>query len=203
MTDDQARAHLRAADPVLAGLIDRTPGFDPRSWLADLPPMDMFGAIVFMVTGQQLSVASARGILNRLLARFDDRMPTPAELRTMSVDDLRAVGLSRAKAATLRAVAGEFADGSLRESDLRRRSDEEIEARLITIPGIGPWTVHGVLIIALNRPDVVLPGDLALRKIIRSEYGLDHLPTQREVLAIAQPWRPYRSLAVAYLFRAT
>jgi DNA-3-methyladenine glycosylase II len=203
MTDDQARAHLRAADPVLAGLIDRTPDFDQRSWLADLPPMDMFGALVFMVTGQQLSVASARGILNRLLARFDDRMPTPAELLTMSVDELRAVGLSRAKAATLRAVAGEFADGSLRESDLRGRSDEEIEARLITIPGIGPWTVHGVLIIALNRPDVVLPGDLALRKIIRSEYDLDHLPTQREVLAIAQPWRPYRSLAVAYLFRTT
>jgi len=202
MTDDQARAHLRAADPVIAGLIDRAPDFEPRSWLAHLPTMDVFGALVFMVIGQQLSVASARGIFNRLLVGFDDRMPTPAELLTKSVDELRAVGLSRAKAATLRAVAAEFADGSLRESDLRRRSDEEIEARLTTIPGIGPWTVHGVLIIALDRPDVVLPGDLALRKIIRVLYDMDHLPTQREVLAIAQPWRPYRSLAVAYLFRS-
>jgi DNA-3-methyladenine glycosylase II len=73
---------------------------------------------------------------------------------------------------------------------------------LTAIPGIGPWTVQGALIIALQREDVVLPGDLALRKAVQVAYQLDHLPAQQEVLAIAETWRPYRSLATSYLFSA-
>ena len=80
--------------------------------------------------------------------------------------------------------------------------DEQIIAQLTKVPGIGPWTVQGALILGLNRADVVLPGDLALRKAVRNAYQLDHLPTPAEVLAIAEPWRPYRSLATLYLFRA-
>ena len=75
-------------------------------------------------------------------------------------------------------------------------------AELTAIPGIGPWTVQGAMLIALQREDVVLPGDLALRKAIQVAYQLDHLPTQQEVLAIAEKWRPYRSLATSYLFSA-
>ena len=75
-------------------------------------------------------------------------------------------------------------------------------AELTAIPGIGPWTVQGALIIALQREDVVLPGDLALRKAVRAAYQLDHLPAEQEVLAIASKWRPYRSLATSYLFQA-
>ena len=96
---------------------------------------------------------------------------------------LRATGLSGRKVETLRAVAAQFADGTLRDEDLRAMDDGEIETRLTAIPGIGPWTVHGMLIIALDRPDVVLPGDLALRKVMQRAYGLDHLPTQDEVRA--------------------
>ena len=81
-------------------------------------------------------------------------------------------------------------------------SDEEIEAQLTAIAGIGPWTVHGMLIIALDRPDVVLPGDLALRKVVQRAYGLEALPSHDEVVRIAAAWRPYRSLATAYLFQA-
>jgi len=103
---------------------------------------------------------------------------------------------------TVRAVAALYRDGSLSDVVFSRLTDAEIEARLTTIPGIGPWTVHGFLIIALDRPDVVLPGDLALRKVIRRVYGFDHLPTPTEVLALAEKWRPYRSLATAYLFGA-
>jgi len=75
-------------------------------------------------------------------------------------------------------------------------------AELTVIPGIGPWTVQGALILALQREDVVLPGDLALRKSVQATYRLDHLPTPAEVLAIAEKWRPYRSLATSYLFSA-
>ena len=71
-------------------------------------------------------------------------------------------------------------------------------AQLTAIPGIGPWTVQGALILALDREDVVLPGDLALRKAVRAAYQLDHLPLPAEVTAIAEPWRPYRSLATSY-----
>jgi len=80
--------------------------------------------------------------------------------------------------------------------------DDEFIAVLTGIPGIGPWTAQGALLIALQREDVVLPGDLALRKAVQRAYELDHLPSQQEVLTVAERWRPYRSLATSYLFSA-
>lgn len=196
-----AITHLKRADPVLARVIDAQPDFDPRAWLSGLPPMDAFGALVFQVAGQQLSVRASRSILERLSKRFGGRLPTPSEFLSISPDDLRGIGMSRKKVATLRDVAAQFADGRLNPRELERLSDSEIEARLTTISGIGPWTAQGVLIIAFDRDDVLLPGDLALRKIIQRIYRLDQRPTPEEVVAIAEAWRPHRSLAVAYLFQ--
>jgi DNA-3-methyladenine glycosylase II len=79
-------------------------------------------------------------------------------------------------------------------------ADAEIEAVLTEVPGIGPWTAHGFLIVALDRPDVFLSGDVALRRAIERAYGFDHLPTEDEMVELAERWRPYRSLAVSYLF---
>ncbi|HEY2181726.1 MAG TPA: hypothetical protein VGH09_08655 [Solirubrobacteraceae bacterium] len=79
-------------------------------------------------------------------------------------------------------------------------SDDEVEAALTDVPGIGPWTAHGFLLVALDRPDVFLPGDLALRHAVERAYGLDHLPTDEEMDERAERWRPYRSLAASYLF---
>jgi DNA-3-methyladenine glycosylase II len=81
-----------------------------------------------------------------------------------------------------------------------RMTDQEIEAALTDVRGIGPWTAHGFLIVALNRPDVLLSGDLALRRAVQRAYGFDHLPTEDEMVQVAERWRPYRSLAVSYLF---
>ena len=156
----QARSYLRHADPVLARLIDDRPDFDPRAWMDQLPPMDLHGALLFQVTGQQLSVPATRRTLARIQALFGGHLPAPAELLAVDPSQLRA------------------------------------------IPGIGPWTVQGAMLLALQREDVVLPGDLALRKAVRTAYQLDHLPAQEEVLAIAGKWRPYRSLATSYLFSA-
>ena len=150
--------------------------------------------------GQQLSVVATRRILDRVQDAFGGALPTPSAARSAGEAAFVAAGMSRRKAATVAAIAAAFEDGSLSERRFASQSDEEIEAELTAIPGVGPWTVHGFLIIALDRPDVVLPGDLALRRAIRGGYGLDHLPTQDEVLALAEPWRPYRSLASAYLF---
>jgi DNA-3-methyladenine glycosylase II len=115
---------------------------------------------------------------------------------------MRRIGFSRSKVETLRELARQFRDGRLDEKVLAHMSEQEIEQRLTAIRGVGPWTVHGFLIIALDREDVVLPGDLALRKAIQRTYGLRHLPTPEQVLRIAERWRPYRSLATSYLFQS-
>jgi DNA-3-methyladenine glycosylase II len=199
---EQARSHLRNADPVLARLIDDRPDFDPRAWLARLPPMDLYGALLFQVAGQQLSVAATRTILARIEALFGGRLPGPGELLEVDPGKLREAGLSWRKIATLRDLAERLTDGRLNQEVLSGLPDDELMAELTVIPGIGPWTVQGALIIALGREDVVLPGDLALRKAVRAAYRLDHLPAPAEVLAIAESWRPYRSLATSYLFSA-
>jgi DNA-3-methyladenine glycosylase II len=100
----------------------------------------------------------------------------------------------------LRAVAQRFVDGGLSDEALSAMSDEDVVTELTSIPGIGPWTAHCYLLVALDRPDVFLTGDVALRRAIERAYGFDHLPTDDEMLQLAERWRPYRSLAVSYLF---
>jgi DNA-3-methyladenine glycosylase II len=198
----QARSYLRNADPVIAKLIDQRPDFDPRAWLARLPVMDLYGALLFQIAGQQLSVLATRRILGRIEDLFGGHLPAPAELLDVDPSKLREAGLSWRKVSTLRDLAERMSDGRLDTEVLSGLSDDEVMAELTTIPGIGPWTVQGALLVALNREDVVLPGDLALRKAIKVAYQLDHLPSQQEVLDIAEKWRPYRSLATSYLFSA-
>ena len=198
----QARSHLRSADPVLARLIDDRPAFDPRAWMAQLPPMDLYGALLFQVAGQQLSVAATRRTLARIEALFGGHLPSPAELLAVAPGELREAGLSWRKIGTLRDLAERLTDGRLNPDVLSSLPDDELMAELTAIPGIGPWTVQGALILALQREDVVLPGDLALRKAVQAAYQLDHLPSQQEVLGLAEKWRPYRSLATSYLFSA-
>ncbi len=195
-----ARASLRDADPVLRQLIDARPDFDPRAWMRDLPRMDAFGVLVFQIIGQQLSVIATRRLLERVRDGFGGRLPTPQEVLAAGTDPLRAAGLSRRKAETIRALAVEFAEQRLSDESLRAMPDDEVERRLTSIPGIGPWTVQGFLITALDRADIVLPGDLALRKAIQRCYHLERLPSEDDVLAIAERWRPYRTLATSYLF---
>jgi DNA-3-methyladenine glycosylase II len=196
----RAQRHLRKADPVIGRLIERQPDFDPLAWLDELPPMDLFGSLLFQIAGQQLSVAATRRTVDRVAALFGGHLPSPAELLAVEAGDLRAAGLSWRKVNTLRDVAERLSDGRLDVKRLSNLPDDEFIAELTAVPGIGPWTAQGALLVALRREDVVLPGDLALRKAVRTVYQLDHLPSQDEVLEIAENWRPYRSLATSYLF---
>ena len=109
----RARSYLRRADPVLARLIDDRPDFDPRAWLTQLPPMDLFGALIFQVTGQQLSVAATRHTLARIQALFGGHLPAPAELLAVEPGQLREAGLSWRKISTLRDLAERLTDGRL------------------------------------------------------------------------------------------
>jgi DNA-3-methyladenine glycosylase II len=198
----KARAYLSNADPVLAEVIAGRADFDPRRWMTELPPMDLFGALLFQIVGQQLSVAATRRTLSRIEARFGDRLPSAADVLGTDPARFRDAGLSWRKTSTLHELAQRMSDGRLDPEVLATLADDELISALTEVPGIGPWTAQGALIIALGREDVVLPGDLALRKAVRATYQLDHLPTEEEVLAIAEKWRPYRSLATAYLFSA-
>lgn len=200
VADRKAREFLRAADPVLGGVIDAHRGFRPRAWMDNLPPLDAFGTLIFQVVGQQLSVAATRTIVSRIEERFGGRMPTPAEVLAADPQVLRSAGLSARKGATIRALAERFADGRLSDDAFADMSDEEVEAALTEVPGIGPWSARGFLLVALDRPDVYLTGDIALRRAIQRLYGFDHVPTEQELIELSDRWRPYRSLAVSYLF---
>jgi len=164
--------------------------------------MDLFGSLLSQIAGQQLSVAATRRTMERVRSLFGGHLPSPTDVLGVEASDLRAAGFSWRKVATIRDLAERFSDGRLDMDRLSKLSDDEFIAELTAVPGIGPWTAQGALLVALRREDVVLPGDLALRKAIRRAYELDHLPSQEEVLEIAEKWRPFRSLATSYLFAA-
>jgi DNA-3-methyladenine glycosylase II len=126
----QARSHLRHADPVLARLIDERPDFDPRAWMTQLPPMDLYGALLFQVTGQQLSVAATRSTLARIQALFGGQLPSPTALLAAEPGALREAGLSWRKIGTLRDLAERLSDGRLNTDVLSGLPDDQVIAEL-------------------------------------------------------------------------
>jgi DNA-3-methyladenine glycosylase II len=198
-----ALAWLREADPVLAGVIDEHPAFDPYAWMRRLPALDLFGALVFQVIGQQISVVAATAIFGRLVERFGGRAPDPEGLAALDPETLRELGLSRQKASTVLELAERFTDGRLSEAALSSLPDEDAIRQLTAVNGVGPWTAKGALLIALQRPDLIRTDDVALRHAIQIHYGLDHLPEPDEVAALSNRWSPYRSLASSLLLATT
>ena len=195
-------AHLHAADPVLAALIDKRPEYEADAWRRELPFMDLFGCLLSQIIGQQISLKAARTILERLTSKFAGHVPSAKEVAELDEQALRDLGLSWRKAKTVLDLAARFADGRLSEQRLSLLPDDHILNELTQISGIGPWTVHGALLIALHRADVVPVGDILLRNTIKTYYNLDHVPTEQEVGDIAAAWRPYGSLGVNLLFAA-
>jgi 3-methyladenine DNA glycosylase/8-oxoguanine DNA glycosylase len=193
--------HLRAADRTLAALIDAISPErlgDPRAGRPD----DHYGSLVRAIVGQQLSTKAARTIYQRLCERFDGRTPTPRQILADDPDELRGVGLSRAKAGYLRSLAEHVVNGELALERLDEQADEQVIAELTAVKGLGVWTAQMFLMFHLQRPDVLPTGDLGIRKAVRIAYALDELPSPAELAAIAEPWRPHRTLACRYLWRS-
>lgn len=194
--------YLRDADPVMRELIDELGADDlgdPRAGRPD----DNYGALVRSIVGQQLSTRAARAIYARLEDRFGGRPPTPEEVLADDPDELRtAAGLSHAKVRYLRSLAEHVLDGSLDLDGFDRLSDDEAMAALTAIRGIGPWSAQVFLMFHLGRPDVVAAGDLGVRRAVMIRYGLAELPAPAAVERIAEPWRPYRTLACRFLWRS-
>jgi DNA-3-methyladenine glycosylase II len=190
---------LRAADPRMASLVEADPGLDPDSLLNGLPS-DLWGALVFQVIGQQLSLAAAGAILARLEALHGGRLPTPAELLAMEADALRGIGLSRAKAVYLHDLAARLEDGRLDLERLRRLDDDAARTDLMQVKGVGRFTADGVLLLAMRRPDVWPAADLALRRAVERIWGLTAPASVEEVDALGERFRPWRTLAAVYLY---
>ncbi len=198
----KAVEQLRAADPVLGALIDaHHPLPDGR---AGRPARhDHYGALLRSIINQQLSVSAGRAIYSRLIERYGGRPPSPQELLDDDPEALRAAaGLSRAKVAYMRSLAEHILSGELELDRLDELSDEQVIAELVAIKGVGEWTAHMFLMFHLERPDVLAPGDLGIRRAIERAYGLEGLPERETVERLGERWRPHRTLACRYLWRS-
>jgi DNA-3-methyladenine glycosylase II len=200
---DEGIAHLRAADAVLAAVIDGvgTLPADEDDAASRERPDDHYGALVRSIVGQQLSTKAASAIYRRLTARFDGRTPTPEQVLADDPEELRAAaGLSRMKVSFLRSLAEHVHDGSIELERIAELDDDAIITELTTVKGIGEWSAHMYLMFHLRRPDVLAWGDLGVRRAVQRVYGLDDPPLRDELTALAEPWRPHRTLACRYLW---
>jgi DNA-3-methyladenine glycosylase II len=197
--DPKALDVLSKADDVMARLIAEHGRLDENKRRRGRPH-DAYGALLRSIVGQQLSTRAARTIYERLIEIFGGRTPTPRELLEIDPELIRAAGLSRAKVAYLRDLAEHVEDGELDLQALPELDDDDVSAQLTAIKGLGPWTVHMFLIFHLGRPDVLPVGDLGIRRAVQVQYGLKELPGAADLERIAEPWRPWRSLACLYLW---
>ena len=188
---------------MLGALIDRLAATPERQRPARPKPGEHYAGLVRTIVGQQLSTRAAQTIWLRLLAHFDGRPPSPEEVLAADPEELRAAaGLSRSKTTYLRSLAEHVLDGSLELDRLEELDDDAVIAELVAVKGIGEWSAHMFLMFQLERPDVLAPGDLGIRRGIQITYELAELPTPAEVIRIAEPWRPYRTAACRYLWRS-
>jgi DNA-3-methyladenine glycosylase II len=197
--DSKALDALRKADDVMAALIAAHGPLDHDKRRRGRPH-DAYGALVRSIVGQQLSTKAARTIYERLTEIFGGRTPTPRELLEIDPELIRAAGLSRAKVAYLRDLAEHVEDGELDLQSLPELDDDEVSAQLTAIKGLGQWTVDMFLIFHLGRADVLPIGDLGIRRAVQIQYDLKELPGASDLERIAEPWRPWRSLACLYLW---
>ncbi|MCL4796832.1 MAG: DNA-3-methyladenine glycosylase 2 family protein [Bryobacteraceae bacterium] len=188
--------HLRRADPVLGGLIERAGPYTIQYH----PPV--FATLAKSIVSQQLSGRAAATIWARVQAHARPRQVTPAAIDAATDEQLRACGLSAQKVAALRDLTARTLAGSVRFRALAAMPDDEVIAHLTPVRGVGVWTAHMFLIFALRRPDVLPTGDLGVRNAIARAYQLPGAPAPAEMEALAAPWRPFRSVASWYLWRS-
>jgi len=190
-----ALKHLRSADPVMRDVICRVGSFRLKL------KRDRFGTLVRSIVSQQISVAAARSIQNRLWQIAATKKPTAETLLRLSDLDLRSAGLSAQKVRYLRDLSEHVLDARLQLSQIGRKSDECVIDELVQVKGIGRWTAQMFLIFSLGRLDVFPHDDLGIRTNIRNLYRLDDLPDKATSHRIAEPWRPYASVASWYCWR--
>ena len=193
----RAVAHLKRADPTLAGVIARVGPcrFEPRA------EGTHFEAVARAIVYQQLSGKAAGTIHGRFHALYGGRAPEPAELLATGDDLLRGAGLSRQKVGYLRDLAARVAAGDVPLDRVDTLGDEDVVAALTRVKGVGRWTAQMFLMFRLGRPDVLPELDLGVQRGVQLAYGLPALATPREVQTIGASWAPWRTVAAWYLWR--
>jgi len=194
----RARRALMRRDPRLATLIKRV----GPCLLPDARTRHPFAALVRALIAQQLSGKAAATIHDRVVALVGgvDRLE-PAALLALTAEKLRAAGLSRQKISYLHDLSQHVADGRLDLSALEDMSDEEVIAAITAVKGFGRWSAEMFLMFRLNRPDIFPVADLGIVKGVQKLFGMKSRPKPRTMERLAEPWRPYRSVAAWYLWR--
>jgi DNA-3-methyladenine glycosylase II len=187
-----AVAELSRREPAFAAVVERFG--QPPAW--DRVPG--FPTLIHIMLEQQVSLVSALAAFNRLRLAVDPL--TPEGFLRLDDAQLLAIGFSRQKARYGRALAAALLDGSLDLDALVTRTDDEVDAALFTIPGIGPWTATIYRLMALGRPDAWPVGDIALAQAVAELWNLPARPSQPELLTIAEAWRPHRAMAARLLW---
>lgn len=191
--------HLQKVDPRMRRVIAKV---GPYLALPD-KPRPAYDTLVRAIVHQQLSVKAGQTIAGRVRDLTPGpNFPTPAQVLEFPPETLRACGLSNAKVGFVRDLAAHVDDGRLNLAGLKRMTDDQVIEELTRVKGIGVWSAHMHLIFHLNRLDVLAVGDLGLRMGAAKLYGLEEYATPAELTAIAEPWRPYRSMGAYYLWRA-
>ncbi len=183
---------LSAADRDLARVVNQ---YGPPPMWGRSPG---FATLLRIILEQQVSLASADAAYRRLRARVG--RVTPAAFLELNDRALRQAGFSRQKTLYGRELARAFRDGNVKTRELKRMGDQEVAANLTRIKGIGEWTVNIYLLMALRRPDVWPPGDLALAKAARELKGLKDIPNDEELVSMSEAWRPWRAVAARILW---
>jgi len=194
-----ALAHLRRVDPVMRALIRAH-----APWGGVRRAKSPFEMLVRAVAHQQLHGRAAETILARMIALFPGRrFPGPEELLAVSPRALRRAGFSRAKVAALRDIAAKTVAGVVPATRvITRLDDAAVVERLTQVRGVGRWTVEMLLMFRFGRPDVLPVDDFGVRAGFRAAYGRRAMPTPRQLLAYGERWRPHRTTAAWYLWRA-
>ncbi len=197
---EAALRHLAASDPRFAALIAQARPFAARRGALVRP----FDALAESIAYQQLSGQAAATIWGRVRALYPRRKwLDPQQILATPEETLRGAGLSRAKTAALKDLAAKTLDGTVpTAAALAHMSDDEIIARLTTVRGIGRWTVEMLLLFDLQRPDIWPVADLGVQKGYAKTFGKRKLPTAKQLQKIGERWRPYRSFAAWYFWRA-
>lgn len=191
----EAEDHLGAADEFMAALIAR---YGPCSLQ---PRGDYFTQLCKSIVSQQLATKAAAAIFNRFSVHFG-HVPTAEEVAAAPREKLRELGLSQQKITYMYDLAAKVVDGHIALARFEDLPDEEVINQLVTVKGIGVWTAQMFLIFALNRPDVLPTDDFGVRKAIMLGYCLEAMPGKPQMEMIAEPWRPWRSIASWYLWRS-
>jgi DNA-3-methyladenine glycosylase II len=194
----EAAEYLSQHDAVLAPVIAKYGLTTMR------PHHNYYQELVDSIISQQLSVKAAAAIEQRFRDMFGGKFPSPEQILTKNLDELRAIGFSYAKGRYVQDLALHIIDGKVRFDHLDSLSNDEVIIELTAVKGIGEWTAHMFLMFCMGRSDVLPVGDLGIRNGIRQLYGLDHAPSPNDIHAIAvkNNWHPYESIASWYIWQS-